>query len=54
VGTSVTETWWDYFYGYAAYRWKRSFPDDPPKPKQPVLPQRPGPGQAVPLKKKWE
>jgi hypothetical protein len=53
VGTSVTETWWDYFYGYAAYRWN-SFPDDPPKPKQPVLPQRPGPGQAVPLKKKWE
>ncbi|WP_441242505.1 hypothetical protein [Tardiphaga sp. 768_D3_N2_1] len=51
---SVTETWWDYFYGYATYRWKRFFPDEPPRPKQPTLPQRPGPGHVVPFRKKRE
>lgn len=51
---SDTETWWGYFYGYAACHRNRFFLDDPPKPKQPVLPQRAGPRHVVPFKKKRE
>lgn len=51
---TVTERWWDFLYGYLTCRWKRLFPDDPPEPAKPALPQRPGPGQVVPFRKKRE
>lgn len=33
AAVSVTEAWWNYFYGHARCRWKRFFPDAPPKRK---------------------
>jgi hypothetical protein len=51
-GASLSESWWDYFYGYAKCRWKRFFPDDPIEPLDPVLPQRPEPGQVIAFKKR--
>jgi hypothetical protein len=47
----VTERWWDYLHSYSTCRWKRFFPNDPPAPARPVLPQRPGPGHVVPFKR---
>jgi hypothetical protein len=52
-GASLTESWFDSFYGYAAGKWKLLVPDggEPFFPEAPALPQRPGPGHVVPFRK---
>jgi hypothetical protein len=53
-GASLTESWFDSFYGYAKGKWKLLVPDgdEPYGPPAPALPQRPGPGHVVPFRKR--
>jgi hypothetical protein len=53
-GASLTESWFDSFYGYAKGKWKLLVPDggEPFFPEPPVLPQLPGPGHVVPFRKR--
>jgi hypothetical protein len=50
---SLTESWWDSFYGFAKGKWRPIFPDQPhDQPEPPEPPQPSGPGHVVPFRKK--
>jgi hypothetical protein len=49
-GASLTDSWWNYFYGLETDDWIPIDPDRPPPPPEP--PERTGPGHVVPFQRK--
>jgi hypothetical protein len=52
AAATITDSWWDYFYGFAKPRWKPIFPDRRTEPPQPEPPEKPGPGHVVPFNRR--
>jgi hypothetical protein len=49
---TLTDDWWNSFYGFRRGNWKAFYPDAPKKP-HPSPPPRPmGPGRVVPMRKR--
>ena len=49
---TLTESWWDSFYGLAKGKWQPIYPDEPPEPQQPAATQPAGPGHVVPFNRR--
>jgi hypothetical protein len=52
AGASLSDSWWDSFYGSSSVKWRQFFPDQPRQPR-PAAPPRPlGPGKVLQYRKR--
>jgi hypothetical protein len=52
AAATLTDRWWNLFYGLEGGNWKSFFPDEPRKPWAAPPPRPMGPGRVLPMRKR--